>query len=84
MRSRASLDSSREVAQGCEVSFINYFYLVSLIIGQNFCATCATTNQTEPRSCRLPEREEIFRSPEWSAIYLARFDAEKKVRDGNH
>ena len=45
MRSKASLDSSREVAQGCGVSFVNYFYLVPLIIGQNF---CATSNQTGP------------------------------------
>ena len=37
MRSKASLDSSREVVQGCEVSFVNCFYLISLIIGQNFC-----------------------------------------------
>ena len=41
MRSKASLGSSREVAQGCGVSFINCLYLVPLIIGQNFCATCA-------------------------------------------
>ena len=47
-RSKASLGSSREVEQGCGVSFVNCFYLVPLIIGQNFCATCASTNQTEP------------------------------------
>jgi len=45
MWSKASLDSSREVAQGCGVSFVNCLYLVPLIIGQNF---CATSNQTGP------------------------------------
>src|SRR6185503_11736799 len=46
VRSKTSLGSSREVAQGCGVSFINCLYLVPLIIGQNF---CATSNQTGPR-----------------------------------
>ena len=45
--SKASLGSSREVAQGCGVSFVNCLYLVPLIIGQNF---CATSNQTGPES----------------------------------
>ena len=48
MRSKASLGSSREIAQGRGVSFTNYLYLVLLIIGQNFCATHATNNQTGP------------------------------------
>ena len=48
MRSKASLGSSREVARGCGVSFVNYLYLVPLIIGQNFYATCTTHNQTRP------------------------------------
>ena len=46
MRLKTSLDSSREVEQGCGVSFVNYLYLVPLIIGQNFCATCAKPNQS--------------------------------------
>jgi hypothetical protein len=46
--SKVSLGSSREVVQGCGVNFVNCLYLVPLIIGQNFCATCATTNQTWP------------------------------------
>ena len=50
MRSKASLGSSREVAQGCGVSFVNYLYLVPLIIGQNFYAICATSNKTGPRT----------------------------------
>ena len=50
MRSKASLGSSREVVQGCGVSFINCLYLVPLIIDQNFCATHATINQTGPRT----------------------------------
>ena len=50
MRSKASLGSSREIAQDYGVNFINYFYLVPLIIGQNFYATRATENQTGPRS----------------------------------
>ena len=48
MRSKASLGSSREVAQGRGISFVNCLYLVPLIIGQNFCATCAKPNQTGP------------------------------------
>ena len=55
MRSKASLGSSREVVQDCGVSFANYLYLVPLIIGQNFCATCAIYNQTEPWFGGLPE-----------------------------
>ena len=50
MRSKASLGSSREVEHDCGVSFVNCFYLVLLIIGQNFCATCASTNQTGPET----------------------------------
>ena len=46
MRSKTLLGSSREVAQGCGVSFVNCLYLVPLIIDQNFCATCATSIQT--------------------------------------
>ena len=38
---------SREIAQGCGVSFINCLYLVPLIIGQNFCTTCATSNKRQ-------------------------------------
>ena len=48
MRSKSLLGSSREVEQGCGVSFVNYLYLVPLIIGQNFCATSTTNNQTGP------------------------------------
>ena len=48
-QSNASLGSSREVTQGCGVSFINCLYLVPLIISQNFCATCASINQTWPQ-----------------------------------
>ena len=48
-RSNVSLDSSRKVAQYYGVSFINYLYLLSLIICQNFYATCATPNLTGPR-----------------------------------
>ena len=48
---KTSLGSSREVAQGCWVSFVIYLYLVPLIISQNLCTTCAATNQTEPESC---------------------------------
>ena len=50
MRSKTSLGSSREIAQGCGVSFTNCLHLIPLIIGQNFCATCATHNQTGPSS----------------------------------
>ena len=50
MRSKASLGSSREVEHGFGVSFVNCLYLVLLIIGQNFCATCGNLNQTGPRS----------------------------------
>ena len=46
VRLNASLGSSREVAQNCGVSFVNWLYLVPLIIGQNFYTTCATSNQT--------------------------------------
>ena len=45
-----SLSSSREVEQGCRVSFVNYLYLVTLIIGQIFCATCATLMQSGPET----------------------------------
>ena len=55
MRSKISLDSSREVAQGCGVSFVNYLHLVPLIISQNFCATYATSNQIEPEWRDLSE-----------------------------
>ena len=48
VRSKASLGSSREIVQGCGVNFANCLYLVPLIIGQNFCATHATINQTGP------------------------------------
>ena len=50
MRSKTSLGSSREVAQGYGVSFVNYLYLVPLIIGQIFCATSTTSNQTGPEA----------------------------------
>ena len=46
VRSKASLGSSREVEYDCGVSFVNYFYLL-LIVGQNFCITCATLVQTK-------------------------------------
>ena len=46
MRSKVSLGSSREVVQGCGVSFANFLYLVPIIIGQIFCT--ATMNQTGP------------------------------------
>ena len=39
MRSNVSLDSSREVTQDCGISFINHFYLILLIINQNFYTT---------------------------------------------
>ena len=53
MRSKASLDSSREVAQGCRVSFVNWLYLIPIIIGQNLWYFLAHTNQTGPewQSC---------------------------------
>ena len=50
VRSKASLGSSREVEHGCRVSFVNYLYLVPLIIDQNFCATYTNLNQTGPMS----------------------------------
>ena len=55
MRSKALLGSSREVAQDCEVSFVNYLYLVLLIISQNFYTTYTTSNQnqTEPGLSQL-------------------------------
>ena len=53
MRSTTLLSSSREVAYGCGVSFINWLYLVPLIIGQNFCATCANLNQTGPKNWQV-------------------------------
>jgi hypothetical protein len=55
----ASLGSSREVAQDCGVSFVNCFYLVTLIIGQNFCAICATPNQTGPKAFEDVEQDVI-------------------------
>ena len=64
MRSKASLDSSREVAQGCGVSFVNYLYLVSLIIGQNFCASCAKPNQTGRNLAETPRG--LRRLLDWS------------------
>ena len=45
MRSKVSLGSSREIAQGCGVSFVNCLYLIPLIIGQNFYTTYTTANQ---------------------------------------
>ena len=48
MRLKTLLGSSREVVQGCGVSFANCLYLVPLIISQNFCATHATVNQIWP------------------------------------
>ena len=48
MQSKASLGSSREVAQDCGVSFTNCLHLILLIIDQNFCTTCTTQNQTRP------------------------------------
>ena len=50
VRSKTSLGSSREVEHGCGISFVNYLYLVPLIISQSFCATCARANQTGPES----------------------------------
>ena len=49
VRSNASLGSSCEVEQDCGVSFVNYLYLVSLIVCQNFRAICATIIQTGPQ-----------------------------------
>ena len=61
MRSKTSLGSSREVVQGSGVSFANCLYLVPLIIGQNFCATHATINQTGPRAAStLVVVEDLF------------------------
>ena len=54
MRSKTSLGSSCEVAQSCGVSFVNCLYLVPLIIDQNFCTTCATSNQIGPKGWKLP------------------------------
>ena len=48
---KASLGSSREVAQDWGVSFVNCLYLVTLIISQKFCATCTTKNQTWTDKC---------------------------------
>ena len=45
MRSKVSLDSSREIAQGCAVNFVNYLYLVPLIATE-------TTKQTTLRKER--------------------------------
>ena len=53
MRSKTSLDSSRKIAQDCGDSFVNCLYLITLIIGQKFCATHATSNQTEPKERRM-------------------------------
>ena len=50
VRPKISLDSSREVAQGCEVSFVKYLYLIPIIIGQNLCYVCYALNQTGPFS----------------------------------
>ena len=49
VRSKISLDSSREVAQGCEVSFVNYFYLIFLIVGQSLCQTATDQTKQGPR-----------------------------------
>ena len=49
MLPKTSLGSSREVAQGCGVNFINWLYLIPLITSQNFCVTCATTNRAWER-----------------------------------
>jgi hypothetical protein len=45
VRSKDSLGSSRKVAQGCGVSFVNCIYLVTLIISQNFCALVLQTTK---------------------------------------
>ena len=50
MRSKVLLGSSREITKGRGISFVNYLYLVPLIIGQNFYATCATLVQTGPQT----------------------------------
>ena len=47
-QSKVSLDSSGFLAQGCEVSFVNYFYLTLLISGQSAFLIIVTTNQTRP------------------------------------
>ena len=49
VRWKVSLDSSRKVAQGCEVSFINFLYLIPLIISQNLCYLCYTSNRRQRR-----------------------------------
>ena len=59
MQSKTSLGSSREVVQGCGVSFANYLCLVPLIVGQNFCATHATTIQTGPKVCPRGHRTQL-------------------------
>ena len=48
-QSNVSLDSSRFLARGSEVNFVNCHYLVSLIIGQN----CYSPNvaQTKQSKC---------------------------------
>ena len=46
MQSKGSLDLSREVEQNCEVSFVNYIYLISLIIDQSLRYFLSQTNQT--------------------------------------
>ena len=46
MRSKTLLNSSREVARGCEVSFVKCHYLESLIIGQNLYYLWYQGNQT--------------------------------------
>ena len=52
VRWKVSLDSSRKVAQGCEVSFVNCIYLIPLIMSQNLCYLCYTSNRTGQR--RVP------------------------------
>ena len=63
MRSKTSIGSSREVEQDCGVSFINWLYLVPLIIDQNFYTTCTTRNQTEPSSGFFPGTVDVASGP---------------------
>ena len=47
---KASLNSSREVAQDSRVDFINYFYLILLIKGQNELQCIILLGHVSPRS----------------------------------
>jgi hypothetical protein len=79
VRSKTSLGSSREVVQRCGVSFVNYLYLVPLIIGQSFCTTCARPNQTGPssrRPCGGVQGSRGMRTPRAPCSHAARTSAQ--------